>query len=160
MCQLGFLKRSLPIVNLKMHLTSRRRHLPLLCLSLRSVHSSHPSIIISTYTSKPLVSCYRIFFQTDFLLLTILAVARSNQQGMLLTCSMYCNIASVSQDLLSITNIIQNSYLQTSEVMTLNPLDNELAEKHLLCIYMDISCGSVCIPTIICMYLFNRASVI
>ena len=33
-------------------------------------------------------------------------------------------------------------------------------KKHLLCIYMDISCGSVCIPTIICMYLFNRAYVI
>lgn len=42
---------------------------------------------------------------------------------------MYCNIASVSQDLLSITNIIQNSYLQASEVMTLNPLHNEQAEN-------------------------------
>lgn len=42
---------------------------------------------------------------------------------------MYCNIALVSQDLLSITNIIQNLYLQASEVMTLNPLDNELAEN-------------------------------
>lgn len=42
---------------------------------------------------------------------------------------MYCNIVLVSQDLLSITNIIQNSYLQASEVMTLNPLDDELAEN-------------------------------
>lgn len=90
----------------------------------------------------PLLSIYTLFIHWNpgwlsklFLIPTILFVTQSNQKRMFLTCLMCFNIALVSKDVLCISSIIQNSYLQTSEDLT-QSTRQWTDRKYLLCIYM------------------------
>lgn len=95
-----------------------------ICLSVQFISASvYSSIHILLNTLVVTAFCF------CFLLPTILTAIRANQQGILLTCSVYCNIALVSQDPLSNTNIWQILCLQASEVLALNAQINEQAEN-------------------------------